>query len=259
MYTIIEKMKKCIWCLKTENNTSFLKKAHTIPKSLGGQNFNKNICDSCNEYFGSKQEEKYSIEEALKEAFNISRKKMLLSSKPKKQVGKFKSRFFDIKEKKGKYKLEFKTSFRFDSQFQKSLCRSFKRGLYKLYFEELNRQKKIGFEPEFNLIRKFARYNENDLPVFYFQRKYGIIMMLDREAETPTLFFERMKYLYSDEYFEEIEFLGHVFGFPKKEFTIENFDNYYINSIKLKKDFFIGVTKIEKFTNIDIAFSIMDK
>ena len=252
-------MKKCLWCLNAENKVTFLKKAHTIPKSLGGQNFNKNVCDECNEYFGNKQDKNYSIEEALKEAFNITRKRMLLSSKPKKQVGKFKSRFFDIKEKKGKYKLEFKTSFRFNSEFQKSLCRSFKRGLYKLYFEELNRQKGIGFETEFDLIRQFARYDENDLPIFYFQRSVGIIMMLDKEAETPTLFFERMKYLYSDEYFEEIEFLGHVFGFPKKEFNLENFENYYTKSTEIKKGFFVGITKIEKFTNIDITFNIMNK
>ncbi|MDC9722831.1 MAG: HNH endonuclease [Urechidicola sp.] len=251
-------MKKCLWCLNSESEVTFDKKAHTIPKSLGGENFNPNVCDKCNEYFGNKQEEKYSIEEALKEAFNITRKRILLSTKPKKQVGKFKSRFFDIKEKKGKYKVEFKTSFRFNSEFQKTLCRSFKRGLYKLYFEELNRQKQTGFESEFDLIRKFARYNENDLPVFYFQRKIGIIMLLENEAETPTLFFERMKYLYSDEYFEEIEFLGHVFGFPKKRFNLVNFDKYYKKSLEVKKGFFVGITKIEKFTNIDITFSIMN-
>ena len=84
-------------------------------------------------------------------------------------------------------------------------------------------------------------------------------MVLDREAETPTLFFERMGYLYSDEYFEEIEFLWHVFGFPKKIYKLENLENYYKNSTELKKDFFIGITKIEKFTNIDITFNIMDK
>lgn len=77
-------------------------KAHTIPKSLGGENFNKNVCDSCNTYFGSKQDYKYSIEEALKETFNISRRVMLMSGKPKKQVGNFKSRYFDIRVRNGK-------------------------------------------------------------------------------------------------------------------------------------------------------------
>lgn len=251
-------MKKCLWCLKLETEVTFNKRAHTIPKSLGGENINANVCDKCNEYFGNKQEEKFSIEEALKEGFNITRKRILMSSNPKKQVGNFKSRFFDIKEKKGKLKLEFKSSFRFDSDFQKVLCRSFKRGLYKLYFEELNRQKNIGYESKYNLIRKFARYNENDLPVFYFQRKFGLIALMEREAESPELFFDRMKYLYSDNNFEEIEFLGHVFGFPKNEFNLTDFDDYYKQSIKRKNGFFVGVIKIEKFTNIDITFSIMN-
>jgi hypothetical protein len=29
--------KKCIWCLKTEPEVTFIKRAHTIPKSLGGK------------------------------------------------------------------------------------------------------------------------------------------------------------------------------------------------------------------------------
>lgn len=251
-------MKKCLWCLKSEPSISFKKKAHTIPKSLGGENINNNVCDSCNEYFGNKQEENFSIEEALKEAFNITRKRILLSSKPKKQVGKFKSRFFDIKEKKGKYKIQYRTSFRFNNHFQIKLCNSFKRGLYKLYFEELNRQKNIGFEEQYNLIREYARYNINDLPVFYFKRKFGMVALTEREAETPTLKFNRMKYLYSNDCFEEIEFLGHVFGFPKKKFSTSSFENYYSESVKKKQDTFLTMTIIKKFTDIDITWSIMN-
>ncbi|MBK0368245.1 HNH endonuclease [Flavobacterium agrisoli] len=39
--------KSCLWCLKKEPDVTFIKKAHTIPKSLGGQNYNKNVCDDC--------------------------------------------------------------------------------------------------------------------------------------------------------------------------------------------------------------------
>ena len=45
-----------------------------------------------------------------------------------------------------------------------------------MYFEELNRQRKIGYEPEFNLIRQFCRYNQGDLPVFYFERTAGFFI-----------------------------------------------------------------------------------
>lgn len=45
-------MKICIWCRKNENQGTFDKKAHTIPKSLGGDNICENVCDKCNHFFG---------------------------------------------------------------------------------------------------------------------------------------------------------------------------------------------------------------
>jgi hypothetical protein len=87
--------KICLWCLQKGPNVTFAKKAHTIPKSLGGQNFNKNICDDCNYYFGNSDSHngKYSIEVALKEAFTISRKRFLLGGINKRKVGEFKYQF----------------------------------------------------------------------------------------------------------------------------------------------------------------------
>lgn len=250
--------KKCIWCLSSEKKESFKTKAHTIPKSLGGQSFNKNVCDNCNSYFGSRVEYKYSIEEALKEGFNISRRMMLLSGKPKKKVGGFKSRYFDIRERNGKRTLKVLPSFRLNESFQKELCHAFKRGLYKLFLEELNLQKGLGFDDKYNVIREFSRYNKGDLPVIYFDRSVGIFMSIKREAETPVLLFDRMKYLYSNEKFVEIEFLGHVFGFPITDVTKEDFDSYITNSKELKLGHFNSWKKIDKLIDIDITLSIMD-
>jgi hypothetical protein len=251
--------KKCLWCLKSETEVSFDKKAHTIPKSLGGQNYNGNVCDSCNEYFGNRNSEnsKYSIEEALKETFVISRKRMMLAV-TKRKVGRFKSKFFEVKERKGKPRLIVKPSFRFDPEFQKELSRSFKRGLYKMFLEELNRQNEVGYEDQYNVIRRFARYNEGDLPVFYFNRKHGIIMMFAREAETPVLYFDRMKYLYSDDRFVEIEFLGHVFGFPTTQFSQKEFDDYIKKTLPLKTQFFTNVVLVKKLTDIDLSLKILN-
>ncbi|MCB0409425.1 MAG: hypothetical protein KDD29_04350 [Flavobacteriales bacterium] len=251
--------KRCLWCLEAEPLVSFSKKAHTIPMSLGGQNYNNNVCDSCNEYFGVQKEGNiFSIEEALKETFNISRRRFLTGFQPKRQVGRFKSKFFEIKERKGKYRLVIKPSFKFNPIFQKNLCRSFKRGLYKMFFEELNRQEGEGFEEKYNFIRKFARYNELDFPVFYFQRSVGLIALTKREAETPFLMFGRMKYLYSDSIFVEIEFLGHVFGFPKQNFTLDDFQTYHTKSMELKTNFFSGMIPIEKLTDIDFTLTILN-
>lgn len=250
--------KTCLWCLKIEPEVAFIKKAHTIPKSLGGQNYNKNVCDGCNYYFGNRDSHngKYSIEVALKEAFTISRKRFLLGSINKRKVGEFKSQFFEMKERNGKYRLASKPSFMFASQSE--LCRAFKRGLYKMYFEELNRQKKVGYEADYDIIRGFARYNNGDLPVLYFTRTVGIMMFFKREAETPILYFDRMNYLHSDSKFAEIEFLGHVFGFPIANFTKEEFENYANRSIEVKKGFFIEANVISKFTDIDISLNIMN-
>lgn len=250
--------KICLWCLETEPNVTFEKKAHTIPKSLGGQNYNKNVCDDCNSYFGNRDSHngKYSIEVALKETFNISRRGFLLSGTQKKKIGDFKSQFFEIKERNGKQRLSVRPSFMFASQSE--LCRAFKRGLYKMYFEELNRQNGKGYELDYDIIRQFARFSDGDLPIYYFKRRVGIMMLFQREPETPILYFDRMTYLYSNEKFAEIEFLGHVFGFPISNFTQEDFDNYIQSSLELKKDHFIEAVNIKKLTDVDISLSIMN-
>lgn len=229
--------KQCLWCLKTDSETTFEKKAHTIPKSLGGQNFNQNVCDECNYYFGNREchNGKYSIEVALKEAFNLSRWLYMKGLETKRQVGQFRSQFFELKDRKGKYRLIVKDSFRFTKGFQEELCRAFKRGLVKMYLEELNRQRGEGFEEKFNSIRAFSRFNEADITVYYFYRRLGIIAVFDREPETPTLFFGKMKYLLSNQKFAKIEFLGHVFGFPIDVVTDSEFKTHAIHSTNVKK------------------------
>lgn len=251
--------KKCLWCFESEPEESFKNKAHTIPKSLGGENYNKNVCDSCNKYFGSRVEYNYSIEEALKETFNIPRRVMLMSGNPKKQVGKFKSRYFDIRIRNGKRTLKILPQFRNNRSFQQELCRAFKRGLYKMVLEELNRQKEIGYESEYDLIRLFSRYNKHNLPVIYFNRAIGVFLTTKREAETPVLIFDRMQYLYSNDKFIEIEFLGQVFGFPIKNFSEADYDEYLEKSLGLKKGHFINAVIIEELTDIDIAMKVMQK
>lgn len=251
---------KCLWCLNEEPKVTFDKKAHTIPKSLGGDNFNPNVCDSCNTYFGNRDfnNKNYSIEEALKEGFNISRRRLLNPGKTKRQIGRFKSKFFEVKQRNGKYTLKIKPSFRFTAGFQKELCRAFKRGLYKMFFEELNRQKDIGYESKFDVIRQYSRYDIGNLPVLYFNRLHGAMIMFKREAEKPVLVFDRMNYLYSNEKFTEIEFLGHVFGFPTSKVNKKDFEDYIKESINQKKGSFKDVVIIHKMTDVDITMKILN-
>jgi len=163
-----------------------------------------------------------------------------------------------LKLRKG---LTIKPSFRFQSEFQKNLCINFKRGLLKMWLEELDRQSKsnIGHNPKYDYIRSFARYNKNDIPVIYFERNYGVFLFTRREAETPVLILNRMKYLYENEIFTEIEFLGHVFGFPISNYTEEEFHNYLNKSFELKNNFFSSAKIINKLTDIDFTLNILDK
>ena len=67
---------KCIWCLKEMPLVSFKNQPHTISKQIGGTFIGFDICDSCNNYFGSNNSSsKYSmsVELAFKEIFNVTR------------------------------------------------------------------------------------------------------------------------------------------------------------------------------------------
>ena len=252
-------MKACIWCFKDENETSFKSKAHTIPKSLGGQNYNKNVCDECNQYFGSySTKDKYSVEEAFKEVLCITRFVLLTNTKSKKKVGDFKSKFFDLREKKGKLNLKLKTALLLKSGFQSNLCRNFKRGLYKVWYEEYCRQNSviINVNDKFSNLRKFCRYDEGNLPVLYFKRGIPIILQMKNEAATPVLKFERMDYLHSTNSFVEIEFLSHVFGLLIDDTNENDFKKYMKNSIEKKTKFFSEAILINSIFDIDITMSI---
>jgi len=257
-------MKKCIWCLKTESEKEFSKQAHTIPRSLGGKMINPNVCDECNEYFGFRKSDGIAIEEALKEAFIITKKRMQESASkirnPAKKPERIKSRYFEVRDKNGKSSLRIKTSFKFLPGFQSKLCHYFKRGLYKIYLEELNRQFGLGFEPEYDFIREFARYNLGQYPVFYFERSAGVILVLEDEMDSPKIIFDKMNYLLRDKYgFTEIEFMGHVFGFPTRRLYEFEIHLYLRETKKLKQKFFSAIKGIKYLTDIDLALKIMNK
>lgn len=184
-------MKKCIWCSKTEQNVEFKKLAHTIPQSLGGKNICENVCDECNLYFGIHSDKSPPIETVIKETLNVSRGRLLKSDNQigkNKSMPKFSSIYFNVDFTKNTFKL--KASYKYDSLFQQKISRQFKKGLYKIFLEEVERQKKDGHNIKYDFIREFSRYNRGDYPVFYFQRNHGIIMMAKDWSKNPELFLD---------------------------------------------------------------------
>jgi hypothetical protein len=253
-------MKKCIWCKKTEEETTFENLAHTVPKSLGGKNICINVCDECNSFFGNIQSNHASIEETFKEVFNITRARLLNGIDKfikRKKNERFKSRYFDIDINKSKFKL--KPAFRRNLSFQSRFSNTFKRGLYKVYLEEVERQLGTAHDDKYNFVREVARYGLDTYPLFYFYRTNGIIMTLTDEVENPSFFFQKMNYLYNNEYYVEIEFLGHVFGFPINRCWEVFLNSNIRTSISLKAGLFNNCKEVRKITDIDLLLKVLDK
>jgi hypothetical protein len=253
---------KCIWCLRSSEDTLFNKKAHTIPQSLGGKNICKEVCDDCNHYFGRANDGDPSIETVLKEVFNISRARLIGNENigKNKSLPRFSSVFFNVNFKKNR--IDLKPKFKLQRGFQQRMCRQFKRGLFKIFLEESQRQQNKGFVRSFDFIRQFARYNIGDFPVFYFKRAYPIFPALPEWFKTPELLMEDrypMLYLIRELNFFEFELLSHTFSIPTSSVWNLSFDLYKKKSLPLKEKFFNEFYAIDELRNIDLTLSILDK
>lgn len=254
--------RKCLWCLNESPIVTFNKKAHTIPQSVGGTFICNDVCDACNLFFGSQQNGLPSIEMAIKETFGIARARFLHTSG---KMGKnqllprYSSEYFRLDFKR--YKIDFKSKFKLNYGFQNNLAHQLKRGIFKMYLEELHRQTGSGFDNRYNFIREFARYNLAPYPILYFQRTNGIILSGIEWVEEPRLIITEpfMKYLHFGGPFFEFELMGHVFSLPTTSAWEINFDNYIRESMKLKQGIFHNYISVEKFTDIDFQLTILNK
>lgn len=253
-------MKICIWCTESQKQKSFNDLAHSIPKSLGGKNICENVCDDCNHYFGNINDRLRSIEETIKEVFYISRVRFLGKGKigKNKPIARIKSTYFNIDIDKGKFSL--KTKFTLTKDFQTNLCRQFKRGIYKIYLEELEINKNVALDKEFDFIRSFAKDNLGDLPVFYFNRLHPIIALTEESIANPSINFEykTMNYLIQNDVFFEFELLGQVFGIVRNKEWVKSFEDYIKENREIKKDYFSDIILINKVTDIDFTLNLFN-
>ena len=255
--------KKCIWCSQeVSDTTTFNKRAHTVPQSLGGKEICANVCDECNHYFGNHHQQLPSIESIIKEAFVIARYRFLNGEDigKNKAMPRFTSRFFSVGTKPPSLKL--KQIFQLRPRFQESLGRQLRRGIYKMYLEEIERQFGEGHEPRYDFIREFARFDQGDLPVFYFHRRAGIFLMVTDWIKHPRLMLRTekpMTYLTSTSSFDEFEFLGHPFGVATAPDYAITFSEYIQHSTALKAQFFGAWGNIARFTDMDVVLSILDR
>jgi len=246
--------KICIWCNKSDKETCFDKEAHTIPQSLGGKNICIEVCDICNEYFGNRNDYNFPIEIALKETFNPTRFLINYSSGEfgkGKTLPRFKSEIFDLNI--AKREIIYKKRFRLDINFQNNFVRLFKRGIYKVFIEEIQRQLCRGFDINFRDIKDFARYDIGDFPVFYWRFKRGAIFVTPKEITDPKFYFVETQLKMIDEIgFYEFRLFGHFFGIPLTKNYNTNFDQYFNRAMIYKNGFFTNLVMIKEINDIDI-------
>jgi hypothetical protein len=245
--------KQCIWCLEYEPKVTFEKDAHIFPKSLNGNRICEEVCDSCNIYFGSKQNHSTpSVEIALKEPLNISRS--ILLENEENQKSRFKSEYFNFDRKNLIIKPQRK--YCTISGFQKSFAKQFRRGIYKVFLEE--RSKSIGdaFHERFNFIREFSRWGIGDCPVFYCKPKITAGVYVEPKAlKNPYISFTEATENEMIEFgFYSNWFVSHFLAFPTirtYEITLDNYRNYILfgkNSIH--SDFW----EIKEINDLDFMF-----
>ena len=254
-------MKKCIWCKKDELETTFQSIAHTIPKSIGGSDICENVCDECNHYFGQAHDRVPSIETVIKESFNVSRARFLHVSN---EIGKnrslhhFTSLFFKVNFLK--MQIDIKPALKLQHGFLNNLCHQFKRGIYKIYLEESERQNGDGHSECYDFIRSFARYNRGNYPVFYFPRKWPILFQIKDEIKHPKFHFDNvMNYQIKNRYFFEFELFGHLFSIPIHPDSLKFLDQYLIETIELKAQHFYPPIYLQYLTEIDLQLSLFNE
>ncbi len=252
-------MPTCIWCSKSEPSVSFDKKAHTFPKSLGGEYLCENVCDSCNHYFGSPSSRSPAIEVVLKEILNISKYLLLEHSKESLKNKRFKSEYFDINWNKHIIKLKQRYSLR--KGYQAKLGRLFRRGLYKVFLEERERQKNDALDSRFDFIREFARYDFCDYPVYYLKPKFQALLYSREDVLKPTIRFTPT----SDEIDNEFKvfdyvIMGHTFCIPTSRYFSEFYlTNYRKHLAKTDNAFGTELIPINYVEDIDFLFMFMNE
>jgi hypothetical protein len=251
----LNKIKTCIWCLKEETEVTFKREAHIFPQSLGGKRICKNVCDSCNSYFGSKQEKLPSVEIALKEPLNISRMFLLSGSKDSKTpLPRFKSEYFDYDLKRQIISPKFK--YRLISEFQTKFTNQFKRGIYKIFLEERSESVGDALSSQFNFVREFARYGIGNPPVFYCRPAIPAVAVSIEDLQNPVIRFTE----HSDEImkrfgFYSYYFMTHTIALP----VIQSYEltmNEYIKFIlETESRLFDRIIPLNYITDLDFVFS----
>jgi len=252
-------MKKCIWCNKTEELESFDKPAHTFPKSLGGKKICESVCDSCNHFFGSPRPNYPSVEVVFKELLNVSKFLILSQTDEIPKNTRYKSEYFKLNLKS--YTLKIKHKYKLRRGFQEKIGRAFRRGFYKVYLEERERQLNDADNDRFDFIREFARYDLGNYPIYVIKPKHNILAISNEAIADPSIPFNDLILK------KEKEFGVHMFILMGRTYCIpisRNFENFSLDRFRkhlLLSDNPIGteLIPIQEPADLDFTFNFIHK
>jgi len=168
-----------------------------------------------------------------------------------------KSVFFNINWDKKTIKVKPKYSIK--KGYQENLGRLFRRGIYKVFLEERERQRGDAHNEEFNFIREFSRYDLGTCPIYILRPKFGIIATSTPDITNPTIrFTEHSDDLNKSFRIFEYQIMGHMFCIP----TNRNFENFCLSSyikhlIKDDSPFGKELIEINYAENVDFTFKYM--
>jgi len=171
-------------------------------------------------------------------------------------IPKYSSEYFKLDIEK--FQFDIKMKWKFHSHFLETLGRQFKRGIYKMYLEELEMQFGGALEPQYDFIREFSRYDLGEYPVYYFKRE--IIPIFNGHLENPKIYFDKTSNTFiHDLQFFEFELFGHVFGIATSKNYKITIDSYLKKTIQAKSEFYTEFKEIINFNDFDITLSVFDK
>lgn len=149
---------KCIWCGKSAPDAKFNTEPHILPRSLGGPEIGCDVCDECNNYFGSATRGVPNIDLAFKEIFNAFR--TFGQNLNEHTYKNFSSVFFQYRH--SRRTVVFKNNFN-----SRTVTEQFKRGLYEVFLQKYHAVTGNGNHPMFDMVRRYARYGEGHPHVSY--------------------------------------------------------------------------------------------
>lgn len=244
----------CIFCRKNTHETDFSKKPHTITKKLGNNKIGKDICDSCNEFFGNKDKEKYnglSIEVCVKEVLNLSR--IILLRDPKLP---YSSEFFRYDFKL--HKVSICPKFMNDDIWFDKFTRLFKRGIYEMWLQEYHMYNFNALDSQFDDIRSFARYDIGDIPLYYLVPS-GALLTNKTTLKNTSFHINDNSIKDVNKYgFYKLYIAGHVFLLELTPKAIENHELYFdkiCSDLCIPGIAFKEIIELKSIKQIDIFLS----